>query len=388
MNPSADLPLAGITVVDLTRVLSGPYCTMMLADLGARVIKIENPEGGDDSRHVGPFIDGESAYFASINRNKESIALDLKRAEDKHMLDAMLEKADILVENFRAGVMEKLGYTWEALHAKYPRLIYASISGFGQTGPYRNRPAYDMVVQAMGGLMSVTGELGGSPSRVGVSIGDIGAGLYATIGIQSALLKRARTGAGERIDISMLDCQVALLENPIARFSATGQVPRPLGTRHPSITPFDMFTTRDGFIVVAVGNDALFRQLCEALDRPAWAQDARFASVKARNDNHVALKACLDQRLSEASTAEWATVLEAAGIPHGPLNTVPELLDNAHVHARHMLLDVAIGDGKSLRIAGNPIKLGAAMRLENVKAPPRLDEHREPLLDEFGTRTG
>jgi CoA:oxalate CoA-transferase len=384
VNQSHSLPLAGITVVDLTRVLSGPYCTMMLADLGARVIKIENPDGGDDSRHVGPFIDGESAYFASINRNKESIALDLKRAEDKRLLDAMLEKADVLVENFRAGVMEKLGYTWDALHAKYPRLIYASISGFGQTGPYRNRPAYDMVVQAMGGLMSVTGELGGSPSRVGVSIGDIGAGLYATIGIQSALLKRMHTGTGERVDISMLDCQVALLENPIARFSATGQVPQPLGTRHPSITPFDMFTTRDGFIVVAVGNDTLFRQLCEALDRPEWAQDARFTTVKARNDNHIALKACLDQRLSEATTSEWATVLEAAGIPHGPLNTVPELIDNPHVQARDMLLDVEIGDGKSLRIAGNPIKLGRATRLENVRNPPKLDQHRDRLLSEFG----
>ncbi|TWG87284.1 CoA:oxalate CoA-transferase [Cupriavidus gilardii J11] len=382
---SHHLPLSGITVVDLTRVLSGPYCTMMLADLGARVIKIEHPEGGDDSRQVGPFVDGESAYFASINRNKESIALDLKDPEHRAVLDAMLARADVLVENFRAGVMDKLGYTWEALHARYPRLVYASISGFGQTGPYRNRPAYDMVVQAMGGLMSVTGEAGGNPSRVGVSIGDIGAGLYATIGIQSALLKRVHSGLGERVDISMLDCQVALLENPIARYGATGQVPGPLGTRHPSITPFDLFATRDGFIVVAVGNDSLFARMCEAMDRPEWIADPRFATVPARNEHHVELKACLEARLAEATTSEWAAILERAGVPHGPLNNVPQLVDNPHVHARGMLVDIGIGKGRSLRVAGNPIKLGDPANVLPVRNPPVLDQDRAALLEEFGT---
>ncbi|RWA53443.1 carnitine dehydratase [Cupriavidus sp. UYMSc13B] len=377
------LPLAGITVVDLTRVLSGPYCTMMLADLGARVIKVENPDGGDDSRQVGPFVDGESAYFASINRNKESIALDLKNPADRKVLDRMLATADVLVENFRAGVMEKLGFTWEDLHARYPRLVYASISGFGQTGPYRNRPAYDMVVQAMGGLMSVTGEVGGNPARVGVSIGDIGAGLYATIGIQSALFKRVHTGVGERVDISMLDCQVALLENPIARYSATGGVPKPLGTRHPSITPFDMFATKDGFIVIAVGNDALFTKLCNALGRSEWAQEARFATVPSRNEHHVALKACLESRLADATTSEWETVLEAAGVPHGPMNSVPQLVSNPQVQARGMILDIGIGDGKALQIAGNPVKIGAAAVLSGVRNPPALDQDRERLLAEF-----
>ena len=377
------LPLAGITVVDLTRVLAGPYCTMMLADLGARVIKIENPDGGDDSRQVGPFVDGESAYFASINRNKESIALDLKNPADRKVLDRMLATADVLVENFRAGVMEKLGFTWEDLHASYPRLVYASISGFGQTGPYRSRPAYDMVVQAMGGLMSVTGEVGGNPARVGVSIGDIGAGLYATIGIQSALLKRVHTGLGERIDISMLDCQVALLENPIARYSATGSVPKPLGTRHPSITPFDMFATKDGFVVIAVGNDALFTKLCNALGRSEWAQETRFATVPSRNEHHVALKACLESRLADATTSEWETVLEAAGVPHGPMNSVPQLVSNPHVQARGMILDIGIGDGKALQIAGNPVKIGAAAVLSGVRNPPALDQDRERLLAEF-----
>lgn len=377
-------PLHGITVVDLTRVLAGPYCTMMLADLGARVIKIENPGRGDDSRQVGPFVDGESAYFASVNRNKSSIALDLKDPADRAVLDRMLASADVLVENFRAGVMDKLGYTWDQLHARFPRLVYASISGFGQTGPYRNRPAYDMVVQAMGGLMSVTGEPGGNPARVGVSIGDIGAGLYATIGIQAALLRRAATDVGERVDISMLDCQVALLENPIARFSATGSVPKPLGTRHPSITPFDMFATQDGYIVIAVGNDALFTRLCEALGHPEWAGDARFASVPARNEHHAALKTCLESRLREASTAEWEAILEAAGVPHGPLNGVPQIMDNAHVAARQMLLDVGIGEDKQLRVAGNPIKIGATWHAGGVRRAPRLDQDRDALLDEFG----
>ncbi|MDT4823720.1 Acetyl-CoA:oxalate CoA-transferase [compost metagenome] len=380
----AQLPLAGITVVDLTRVLSGPYCTMMLADMGARVIKIENPAGGDDSRQVGPFVDGESAYFASINRNKESIALDLKDAGDRQVLERMLATADVLVENFRAGVMEKLGFTWEDLHARYPRLVYASISGFGQTGPYRARPAYDMVVQAMGGLMSVTGEVGGNPARVGVSIGDIGAGLYATIGIQSALLRRVQSGLGERVDIAMLDCQVALLENPIARYSATGGVPQPLGTRHPSITPFDMFATRDGFIVIAVGNDALFGKLCDALGRSEWAQEERFATVPARNEHHVALKACLESRLADATTAEWEAILEAAGVPHGPMNTVPQLVSNPHVRARGMILEIGIGDGKSLQVAGNPVKFGSTEALSGVRNPPVLDQHRERLLAEFG----
>ncbi|MGY8527536.1 CaiB/BaiF CoA transferase family protein [Paracidovorax citrulli] len=378
------LPLSGITVVDLTRVLSGPYCTMMLADLGARVIKVEHPEGGDDSRQVGPFVDGQSAYFASINRNKESVALDLKKAEDRAVLDAMLASADVLVENFRAGVMDKLGYGWEAVHTRFPRLVYASISGFGQTGPYRNRPAYDMVVQAMGGLMSVTGELGGNPSRVGVSIGDIGAGLYATIGIQSALIQRMHTGSGERVDISMLDCQVALLENPIARYSATGQTPAPLGTRHPSITPFDLFATRDGFIVVAVGNDSLFARMCEALEQPGWIDDPRFCTVPARNEHHLELKACMEARLADGTTTEWAAILERAGVPHGPLNNVPQLLDNPHVHARGMLLDIGIGEGKALRVAGNPIKLGAGAQPLPVRNPPSLDQHGAALKAEFG----
>lgn len=381
---AANLPLAGFTVVDLTRVLAGPYCTMMLADLGARVIKIENPAGGDDSRHVGPFVDGESAYFASVNRNKESIALDLKSPRDREVLAAMIAGADVLVENFRAGVMEKLGFTWEALHAANPRLVYASISGFGQTGPYRDRPAYDMVVQAMGGLMSVTGQTGGDPVRVGVSIGDLGAGLYAAIGIQSALLKRSRTGLGERVDIGMLDCQVALLENAIARHSATGAVPSPLGTRHPSITPFDMFKTADGFIVIAAGNDTLFQKLCAALGLPELAADPRFATVVARNQHHAELKTCMEARLADADSATWSATLEGAGVPHGPLQNVADIVQDPHVQARGMLLQASIGEDRPITLAGNPIKIGNPAGASGFRRSPRLDEHRAQLLEEFG----
>ncbi|MGO4157292.1 CaiB/BaiF CoA transferase family protein [Cupriavidus sp. YAF13] len=381
---AANLPLAGFTVVDLTRVLAGPYCTMMLADLGARVIKIENPAGGDDSRHVGPFVDGESAYFASVNRNKESIALDLKSPRDREVLEAMIAGADVLVENFRAGVMEKLGFTWETLHAANPRLVYASISGFGQTGPYRDRPAYDMVVQAMGGLMSVTGQAGGDPVRVGVSIGDLGAGLYAAIGIQSALLKRSRTGLGERVDIGMLDCQVALLENAIARHSATGAVPAPLGTRHPSITPFDMFKTADGFIVIAAGNDTLFQKLCAALGLPELAADPRFATVVARNQHHAELKTCMEARLANADSATWSATLEGAGVPHGPLQSVADIVQDPHVQARGMLLQASIGEDRPITLAGNPIKIGSQAGASGFRRSPRLDEHRASLLEEFG----
>lgn len=376
-------PLSGITVVDLTRVLAGPYCTMLLADLGARVIKIEDPNGGDDARGIGPFVDGESVYFASINRNKQSIAVNMKDVEGKARFERFLSVADVLVENFRPGVMDRLGYSWEQLRLKYPRLIYTSISGFGQTGPQRLRPAYDMVVQAMGGVMSVTGEPGGRPTRVGVSIGDLAAGLYATIGIQAALLKRAQTGQGDRVDISMLDCQVALMENPIARYAATGELPQSLGNRHASITPFDTFKTADGFITLAVGTDALFKKFCDAIERPALAQDERFSTLVARNQNHAALKQILDERLVHGTNQHWVQLFEACGIPHGTLNTVADLFDSAQVQARQMLVPMKIGQGKTIKIAGNPIKLESEKETGLKSTVPKLDEHRDLLLSEF-----
>src|SRR5579864_3742958 len=265
MTQSPKGPLSGITVVDLSRILAGPYCTMLMAEMGARVIKVEPPKTGDDARAYGPFVKGHSAYFASINRGKESIALDLKANADKRIFEKLLEKADVIVENFRPGTMEKLGYGWETLHTRYPHLIYAAPSGFGHTGPSSKEPAYDMVVQGMGGMMSITGHPGQAPVRIGMSIGDIGAGLYTAVAVNAALVHRERSGEATKVDIAMFDCQLALLENAIMRYTVTGEVPGPLGARHPSITPFEAFATKDGSMIIAAGNDSLFVKMCDAL---------------------------------------------------------------------------------------------------------------------------
>ncbi len=376
------LPLQGVTVLDLTRVLAGPVCTQMLGDLGARVIKVEQPGEGDDSRAIGPFIDGVSAYFLSVNRNKESIALDLKKEDDRAVFEQLLARADVLVENYRAGTMDKLGYGWDALQSRYPRLIMVSISGFGQTGPYRAQPAYDMVVQAMSGMMSVTGHPNTGPCRVGVSIGDLGAGLYAVVGTQSALLKRQRTGRGERVDISMLDCQVALLENPIARYGATGSVPGPIGSRHPSMTPFDVYAAQDGPFVIAVGSDALFARLCGLLGLPELAQDARFTTNVLRCTHEAELKPLLEARLRLQPRAHWLALMKDNGIPTGEYHTVAEMLEHPQVHARGMLTEVVAPNGRTLQVAGNPLHAaqpGTVVR----RQPPALNADRQRILHEL-----
>jgi CoA:oxalate CoA-transferase len=375
-------PLNGITVVDLTRVLAGPYCTMVLSDLGARVIKVE-PPGGDDSRHYGPFVDGESAYFASLNRGKESIALDLKAEADRALFERLLAKADVVVENFRPGTMARLGYGWEALHERFPRLIYAAASGFGHSGPYSQRPAYDLVAQAIGGIMSLTGEPGRPPARVGTSIGDITAGLFTTIGITAALHQRHRTGQGMMIDVAMLDGQVAVLENALARYFATGQVPGPMGTRHPSITPFEAFSAADGYIVVAAGNDTLFARLCQAVGRPELPADPRFASNPQRTTHVDALKVEMEKALSARPTAEWLAVLGAAGIPCGPINTLDKVVADPQVAARTMVVSAEGASGQPLRMAGNPIKMSAFVDQPTRSRVPRLDEDRARIVADF-----
>jgi CoA:oxalate CoA-transferase len=352
-------PLAGVVVVDLTRVLAGPYCTMMLSDLGARVIKVERPGTGDDARHIGPFIDGVSAYFASLNRGKESVALDLRDQRDREAFEGLLDGADVVVENFRGGAFERMGYGWDALHARYPRLIYAAVSGFGHTGPYATRPAYDMVVQAMGGVMSITGQPGGPPTRVGTSIGDILGGLFTVTGIVSALYHRALTGETTKVDVSMLDCQVAALENAIARYNATGTAPGPLGAHHPSIAPFGAFRAADGWLVVAAGNDALFRRLCDVLGRPALPDEPRFATNPARTDHRLDLQVALEEALSSESAATWLERLRAADIPCGPINDVAQVLADPQVRARNMVVPVDDSRLHGFEVAGNPIKLSA-----------------------------
>lgn len=380
-------PLTGITVIDLTRVLAGPYCTMVLGDLGAEVIKVEPPTG-DDARTFGPFVDGRSAYFGSLNRGKRSIALDLKDEGDRRIFDALLDRADVLVENYRPGTMDKLGYGWDSLKERFPKLVYAAVSGFGQTGPYRSRPAYDMVVQGMGGIMSLTGHPGGPPTRVGTSVGDITAGLFTAVGIASALHRRHETGRGTLVDVAMLDCQIAILENAIARYFATGAVPGPMGARHPSITPFEAYATGDGHIIVAAGNDGLFRKLAGALGHPDLADDPRFASNDARTRHVEPLKEALESILATRGTAAWLEAIGAAGVPCGPINDVAQALADPQIQARTMVIEALGGagnpDGAPMKMAGNPIKLGGVPDPAIRTAAPDLDADREAILAALG----
>ncbi len=387
MSPNTSL-LSGVTVIDLTRVLAGPYCTMVLADLGARVIKVENPSGGDDSRQIGPFLGPaekrKSAYFISLNRGKESIALNLKDTGHRRVFEALLDKADVLVENFRPGVMEKLGFGWETLHQCHPKLIYAAASGFGHWGPYKNRAAYDIVVQAMGGIMSVTGHPGGEPARVGTSIGDIAAGMFTAIGISAALYRRTLTGEGVKIDVAMLDSQLAILENAIVRYQALGEVPGPLGTRHPSITPFAVFQAKDGHLVIAAGNDALFQKLADIIELPGLKDDPRFATNDLRTRNLAALTEAMQVTLARRNVADWLAVLEKAGVPCGPLNNVAEALNDPHVRARNMVVTTKDPEVGELELAGNPIKIDGVPDPKTRPAAPDLDADCKRIMAELG----
>ena len=376
-------PLKNLLVVDLTRVLVGPYCTMILSDLGARVIKIEAPETGDDSRKFGPFVKDYSAYFMSLNRGKESIALNLKNEDDKKIFEKILAKADILVENFKPGTLEKWGFGWRQVKQKYPKLIYASASGFGQSGPLKELPAYDMVVQGMGGLMSVTGQPNSEPTRVGTSIGDITAGLFTAIGINAALYDREKTGKGMFIDVSMLDCQIAILENAIARYLSKNEIPKPMGSRHPSIAPFEAFKTKDSYIIIAAGNDKLFENLCKALNLGDLINDKKYNTNSSRSENMDELKKILENKLKDNSTKNWVQTLEELKIPCGPIYNIKEAVENPQVEARNMIVKAyhkVIGDFK---LAGNPIKMSSYKDEKTRGDIPDLDEHREKILKEI-----
>ena len=382
-------PFSGLLVLDLTRVLAGPYAALLTAELGARVIKIEPPNTGDDSRTIGPFLksDGgktKSGYFISINRGKESIALDLKAEADRRIFEALLSRADVLIENYRGGTMERLGYGWESLKEKYPRLIYAGVSGFGHTGPYAARPAYDMVVQAMGGIMSLTGHPGGEPTRVGSSVGDLTAALFATIGIATALYDREKTGRGMKVDVGMLDCQVAILENAIARYVATGEVPGPLGARHPSIAPFQTYRTRDGHIVIAAATDALFARILKVLGRPGLASDSRFRGNPDRVAHWQELEREMEAALAARTSKEWLALLEAEGVPCAPLNDVADVMADPQVKARNMIVTADDPDLGPIRMQGNPIKLSAYDDPATRAPAPDLDADRAAILKELG----
>ena len=378
-----DGPLKNLLVVDLTRVLVGPYCTMILSDLGARVIKIEAPETGDDSRKFGPFVKDQSAYFMSLNRGKESIALNLKNEDDKKIFEKILSRADILVENFKPGTLEKWGYGWKDICKKYPKLIYASASGFGQTGPLKDLPAYDMVVQGMGGLMSVTGQPNSEPTRVGTSIGDITAGLFTAIGINAALYDREKTGKGMFIDVSMLDSQIAILENAIARYLSKNEIPKPMGSRHPSIAPFEAFKTKDSYIIIAAGNDKLFEKLCEHLNIKECVSDDRFKTNSMRCENMNDLKKIIEDKLILNNTDDWIKGMEKLKIPCGPIYNIKQAVENPQIEARNMIVKSYHKIIGEFKLAGNPIKM-SSYKDENKRGDiPDLDEHRDKILKEF-----
>jgi CoA:oxalate CoA-transferase len=377
-------PLSGVVIADLSRILAGPYCTLLLAEMGARVIKIETPGTGDDARQYGPFVNGKSAYFVSVNRGKESIALDLKKPADKAIFEALLSKVDVLVENFRPGTMEKLGFGWERLKTLYPKLIYAAASGFGHTGPYSQHPAYDMVVQGLGGIMSINGHPGQPPARVGVSVGDLGAGLYTAVAINAALYHRAMTGEARKVDIGMLDCQISLLENAVVRYNTTGKVPGPLGARHPSITPFEPYQTEDGLLIIAGGNDSLFVKISEALGLTALPTDPRFVTNDLRSQNAEALKAALESVLKTKPMDHWVEVLEAAGVPCGPINTIDRALAHPQVAARNMLVMVDDPVTGPIQVAGNPLKIEGFEDPTTRPPAPELDGDRARILKELG----
>ncbi|MQY41509.1 CoA transferase [Epibacterium sp. SM1969] len=373
-------PLKGTVILDLTHVLAGPYASMILADLGAKVIKVERPEIGDDTRAFPPFKGDDSAYFATINHGKESIALDLKQQEDRELFERLLAQADVLLENYRPGVMDRLGYGWATLHAKHPKLIYGAVSGFGHSGPDAMKPAYDMVVQARGGVMSITGERDREPVRVGASIGDIAAGMFLAHGILAALLQVQKGGDGQMVDVAMLDSQLALLEHAVAITSTTGEAPRPNGARHPSITPFETFHAEDGLFVIAAGNDVLFQRLCKALALPI-ADDVRFSTNQSRCENARLLKRLIEAVTIDRPAAHWIAELEAAGIPTGPIQNVAQAMEDPQMLARNMVVSVLDKAGTPAYVAaGNPIKM-SAMEDPKTRAPaPSLDGDRDGIV--------
>jgi CoA:oxalate CoA-transferase len=384
MTQNTKGPLSGVVVIDLSRILAGPYCTLLMAEMGARVIKVEPPKGGDDARAYGPYVNGKSTYFASVNRGKESIALDLKAEGDRAIFEKLLAKADVVVENFRPGTMEKLGFGWDTLHKKFPKLIYASASGFGHTGPNSKDPAYDMVVQGMGGIMSITGNEGQPPARVGMSIGDIGAGLFTAVAVNAALVHRLKTGEATKIDIAMFDCQLALLENAIMRYTVESEIPGPLGARHPTITPFQAFTTADGAIIIAAGNDSLFIKTCEALGLPDMAAHPDYKSNALRQKHHGRLERELEAVLKTNTTAHWLAVVGKAGVPCGPINNIEQALQHPQVAARNMLIEVPDGSGGTLKLAGNPLKMSAFDDPTTRRPAPDLDSDRDAILSYLG----
>ncbi|MBW2221467.1 MAG: CoA transferase, partial [Deltaproteobacteria bacterium] len=376
--------LEGIKVLDLSRALAGPYCTMMLADMGAEVIKIEMPGRGDDSRSWGPpFVEGESAYFMSINRNKKSITLNMKSDKSTEIVHKLIKQSDVLVENFRPGAMERLGLGYEQVKAMNPRIIYCSISGFGQDGPYRMLPGFDQVLQGMGGLMSITGELGGPPIKVGVAIADISGGMFASNGILVALYNREKTGKGQMVDVSLLDSQVAWLTYRAGAYFASGEVPQPMGSGHPVIVPYQAFKAKDVFINIAVGNDQLWERFCKAVSLENVMNDPKFATNAKRVENREEIVKIISDLIVTKDGEEWLKILTDAGIPCGPIYTVDKIFADPQVLHREMVKELDHPKAGKVKVTGIPIKLSDTPG-EVETAPPVLGQHTQEVLTELG----
>ena len=382
-NMRASKPLAGLRVLDLTRVLAGPYCTMMLADMGADVVKVERPGSGDDTRGYGPpFVGGESTYFMSVNRNKRGMTLDLKHERGLEILRDLLETADIVVENFRPGLMESFGYGYEAAREINPRLIYCSISGYGGTGPDAALPGYDLIIQGEGGIASLTGDPDGPPFKVGTSQADIVTGMMACQGILLALIARDRTGRGQKVDIGMLDCQVALLTYQAGIYFATGESPTRMGNRHPSIVPYETFRCRDGYLNVACGNESIWRRFCGAAGLDELPDDPRFHTNADRVKHADDLRAVLGPAMAERKTEEWIEAFRSAGVPAGRIATVRDVCEHPQVMARDMVVELEHPEAGAIRVTGVPVKLSDTPGAVD-SPPPVLGQHTDGILSDW-----
>jgi CoA:oxalate CoA-transferase len=374
-------PLDGIRVIDMTQVLFGPFATMLLSDMGAEVIKVERPEVGDIARGNGPLVRGQSTYFLSLNRGKKSITLDLTTERGIELFLRLVETADVLVENFTPGTMERLGLSYERVRERNPGIIYVAGSGFGQSGPYAQKPAFDIIIQAMGGIMSITGEEGGPPVRPGASYGDIAAGLFLCISTLAALQERNRSGEGQMVDISMLDCQVTVQENAFVRYLNAGEIPRAIGTRHPVIAPFQAFQTKDGYVAVALrgGVKDQWPLYCAAIDRVDIIDDPRFRNGWLRIQNYEALEPILNEAMKARTTREWVEELEKLGIPCGPVNNIAQVTSDPQIEARNMIIDVQHREAGSFKVVNTPFNFSRTPhRVE--RAAPDLGEHTEETL--------
>ncbi|AUL47005.1 acyl-CoA transferase [Bordetella trematum] len=392
MNALSPMALAGVKVLDLSRILAGPSAAQLLGDLGADVVKVEKPGEGDDTRKWGPpYIrdqegqrTDESAYYLSANRNKRSIAIDIASEQGQALVHRLIAQADVLIENYKKGGLAKYGLSYEQIRERYPRLVYCSVTGFGQTGPYASRPGYDFLIQGMGGIMSLTGEPQGQPMKVGVGIADVMTGMYAAVGILAALRHRDATGQGQQIDISLLDTQIAWLVNAGTNYLAERKVPTRLGNGHPNIVPYQVFSTADSPMILAVGNDGQFQRFCEVAGLTELAADPRYATNVKRIENRVALCALIDERLQTRARRDWLAALEAAGVPCGPVNDLQDVFEDPHVQARgaELRMPCAWAEGGEVGLLANPLKMSVTPPTYR-HAPPRINEHEQDVLADW-----